>query len=1476
MTIYISEEDTKLFQNNGFSYDDVSNTVNHYREIGLSDEEIQNKINTRISEFKLPIKQVQNEINPENQTEPILNQQLKPQEYISSYEPKTAIENFAESVKWVNESSSAAWNEGRNQVRTADLEIKDMFNTLSVAEKKELESLNNQTPHDYNIYDPDYKYGDNYKYTVLWAAERMPAYSKRSYVESVKMLPLIWETMKRGGIGAGVGAAVGGTIGAARSLFTTKIDVLPSALQGASAGAIWGGRITGGVAMAEFEAGLARNELKQINREIIQEGGEPLSDAQLNALALGVGVVNGGLEMISFKRLLKTVPGGDKIVKQLEKKNLKELAKNKTVRQQLANVFKDYGKALTTETTTEMLQETSNIVAGFTAKKIGGIEDDSLPDYLKKNSARVLETGIATFGATMFLGGFGTTAKTATILTKQGMTKNQAQKTAESMSLEEKKQFISENMDTLMQTVKDIPSVQELEKREQLHENIKNDMVSGVNIEGIDDITLNDTARVFSESIANLAKSVGKNVDEVNRLFNIKYETLTDEQAIKQYRRDNTLLNGSVEKNVVRNQENIKEGINQNEGYYNKQGKFIPKYLEQERTVNASNRYYKGGHTTPKINKILDFIHEGNSLEDTIEKYLTPEYTKERITDIFNKYQNGTYQRVEGTPKRSEKVKILNPDYRPQYINESSVQEIIEDYEERTSTDKIGHGYNKYSMSNNAVDAYNKGSKPISKWTKKEILSAIQNITDEYSIPLDMESLNKLKLSELKNYLKKDGYHHTSKFYNTTDFYKVDIEKILENAEKNDIGLKSNLQSELQRKDGKTVKIEYYNNSDIVNIKPLNIRKLKFDNVQDAKRINKTDIKNAVFKKKNNIYATNKKTGINAVLTTKSLKEIISSIFKDNKSDKYFLLKKEIIANVETIFENAIPVLRHNELKNEHLYNKQIIHRFALPVQIGSNNFLTMITVKERTDYKEAKIDEFAIYDMTSEKREMLDRNPSTSEVKKTGRRHSQASITTMNDILDFVNTNLEKYKVSLNNNKNILFQSAYHGTPHRFDEFSLEHIGSGEGAQVHGYGLYLAENKDVSEGYRKKLSEPKIFINEKEVQNPLIKNLCYFIRDNGKKNATKYLKQFNDYEIKENVVRRELYKLERQTYNLTGKELDNILQEIENKEKELQKLSRDKSELATSKNIPMDNPSIAYDEIQDINENEIRFEQGQLFKVDIPESDVLLDEDKTFNEQSETVQDALRQVLLDEKFSEYFEDFESAEEFAESEITDWEYGFRGGNIYDRLSKLLGSDKEASLLLNEYGIKGITYNGYEDGRCYVIFDDKAINIIKRYYQELDNEDYNLKTTEESIKNARGFTYQKTNFDGSIKENVIVLLKGKADKSTLLHEFSHIYLNVLNVLAKDNDKAKDMLLTINKQLRYDGKEYTTQQHEKFAKMFEACRLGVYLNRSDKKRRKGNSTKYLAGLKFLFPIGKIPKYSSSTLPCKPPYSRQQEEL
>lgn len=42
----------------------------------------------------------------------------------------------------------------------------------------------------------------------------------------------------------------------------------------------------------------------------------------------------------------------------------------------------------------------------------------------------------------------------------------------------------------------------------------------------------------------------------------------------------------------------------------------------------------------------------------------------------------------------------------------------------------------------------------------------------------------------------------------------------------------------------------------------------------------------------------------------------------------------------------------------------------------------------------------------------------------------------------------------------------AYHGSPHDFEAFSLEKIGTGEGAQSYGHGLYFAENPAVAETY--------------------------------------------------------------------------------------------------------------------------------------------------------------------------------------------------------------------------------------------------------------------------------------------------------------------------------------------------------------------------------------------------------------------------
>ncbi|MCB1341366.1 MAG: hypothetical protein KDK24_09945 [Pseudooceanicola sp.] len=52
-----------------------------------------------------------------------------------------------------------------------------------------------------------------------------------------------------------------------------------------------------------------------------------------------------------------------------------------------------------------------------------------------------------------------------------------------------------------------------------------------------------------------------------------------------------------------------------------------------------------------------------------------------------------------------------------------------------------------------------------------------------------------------------------------------------------------------------------------------------------------------------------------------------------------------------------------------------------------------------------------------------------------------------------------------------IMYQSAYHGSPHDFDRFSTDYMGTGEGAQAFGWGIYLAGRRGVAEYYRNTLS---------------------------------------------------------------------------------------------------------------------------------------------------------------------------------------------------------------------------------------------------------------------------------------------------------------------------------------------------------------------------------------------------------------------
>lgn len=91
-----------------------------------------------------------------------------------------------------------------------------------------------------------------------------------------------------------------------------------------------------------------------------------------------------------------------------------------------------------------------------------------------------------------------------------------------------------------------------------------------------------------------------------------------------------------------------------------------------------------------------------------------------------------------------------------------------------------GRGYHGYSMSNNAVSAYDDGEMPLSKWTKAAILENVADIDDT-----KVDLVKKLPLSVLKaKLLRHSSWHHTSKYYNSTDFYSIRNDVVEELDEK--------------------------------------------------------------------------------------------------------------------------------------------------------------------------------------------------------------------------------------------------------------------------------------------------------------------------------------------------------------------------------------------------------------------------------------------------------------------------------------------------------------------------------------------------------------------------------------------------------------------------------------------------------------------------------------------------------------------
>ncbi len=88
----------------------------------------------------------------------------------------------------------------------------------------------------------------------------------------------------------------------------------------------------------------------------------------------------------------------------------------------------------------------------------------------------------------------------------------------------------------------------------------------------------------------------------------------------------------------------------------------------------------------------------------------------------------------------------------------------------------MNSGYIDYKMSVRAYNCYEENIKPLSKWTKTEIIEILESY-DFSKKDFTINDLKRIPAPALKNlFLSYDSWHHTSSYYNQTSFYSFDDE----------------------------------------------------------------------------------------------------------------------------------------------------------------------------------------------------------------------------------------------------------------------------------------------------------------------------------------------------------------------------------------------------------------------------------------------------------------------------------------------------------------------------------------------------------------------------------------------------------------------------------------------------------------------------------------------------------------------------
>ena len=365
---------------------------------------------------------------------------------------------------------------------------------------------------------------------------------------------------------------------------------------------------------------------------------------------------------------------------------------------------------------------------------------------------------------------------------------------------------------------------------------------------------------------------------------------------------------------------------------------------------------------------------------------------------------------------------------------------------------------------------------------------------------------------------------------------------------------------------------------------------------------------------------------------------------------------------------------------------------------------------------------------------------------------------------------------------KNEIFnQTAWHGSPYNFDSFDLGAVGNGSGANMHGWGLYFAGNKKEIQAYRKILGKKGFGykVDIPELDSMMDENTVF------KKMPSK---------IQQAVTI---------VYNSFSDEQKRIFAE-----KILGNLSASKDEVALNQSILDYKACVRFFDVA-INKTKIPafrlraskrsmlrfgYTEEQVERM-ISDADYAQAEKAQFEASNAKDVDSKQNKLELMKQEREIENTKALKNVMSVLAESNSVRFVGSQIYNALTAALDNDiKNTSLALKNAGVEGISYKG-EEGRCYVVFDDKAVSIIEKFNQE--------------IKGQTGTT---------ANGQYIVSLFEKADESTFMHEMAHVYLLELEKLAELDDQCRADLNTIMEWANYHEGDEKKFKGSPFAKEF----------------------------------------------------------